>query len=74
MALGLIKPPSEINTKNLPGGKGRLAPKADNFIATCEPIFYKIWEPRRLTALWASPRVTGIVLPVYLLCIQASMM
>jgi hypothetical protein len=27
---------------------------ADNIIAICEPIVYKMWEPRRLTALWAS--------------------
>jgi hypothetical protein len=23
-------------------------------IAMCEPIAYKVWEPRRLTTLWAS--------------------
>jgi hypothetical protein len=28
--------------------------KADNFTAICEPIVYKIWEPRRPIALWAS--------------------
>jgi hypothetical protein len=28
--------------------------KADNLTAICEPIVYKMWEPRRLTTLWAS--------------------
>jgi hypothetical protein len=28
----------ERSTRNLPGGKGRPARKADNFIAICEPI------------------------------------
>jgi hypothetical protein len=31
-------------------GKWRPAPKADNLTAICEPIVYKIWEPRRVTA------------------------
>jgi hypothetical protein len=37
---------------NLLGGKGRPALKADNLTAICEPIVYKMWEPRRLTSLW----------------------
>jgi hypothetical protein len=40
--------------RNLPGGKGRPVRKADNLTAICEPIVLKIWEPRRLTTLWAS--------------------
>jgi hypothetical protein len=28
--------------------------KADNLTAICEPIVYNMWEPRRLTTLWAS--------------------
>jgi hypothetical protein len=28
--------------------------KADNLTDICEPIIQKIWEPRRLTTLWAS--------------------
>jgi hypothetical protein len=28
--------------------------KADNLIAICEPIAQKMWEPRRLTTLWAT--------------------
>jgi hypothetical protein len=33
---------------------GRPTRKADNLTAICEPIVYKMWEPRRLTTLWAS--------------------
>jgi hypothetical protein len=36
------------------GGKGRSALKADILSVICEPIVYKMWEPRRLTTLWAS--------------------
>jgi hypothetical protein len=35
-------------------GKERPACKADNLAAICEPIVYKMWDSRRLTALWAS--------------------
>jgi hypothetical protein len=31
-----------------------LARKADNLTAICERIFWKMWQPRRLTTLWAS--------------------
>jgi hypothetical protein len=34
--------------------KGLPARKVDNLTAICEPIVYKIWESRHLTALWAS--------------------
>jgi hypothetical protein len=42
-----------MSTSNLPGGKGRPARGADNLTAICEPIVYKMWDPRRLTTLWA---------------------
>jgi hypothetical protein len=32
----------------------RPARKPDNLTAICEPIVKKMWEPRRLTTLWAS--------------------
>jgi hypothetical protein len=54
MALGSTRPLTEMSTRNLPGGKGRPARKADKLTAICEPIVYKMWEPRRLTTLWAS--------------------
>jgi hypothetical protein len=39
MGLGSIQLLIEMNTRNLPGGKGRPARKADNLTAICEPIF-----------------------------------
>jgi hypothetical protein len=46
MALVSTQPLTEMSTRNLPGGKGQPALKADNLTTIC--------EPRRLTALWAS--------------------
>jgi hypothetical protein len=54
MALASTQPLTEMSTRNLPGGKRRSKRKADNLTAICEPIFEKMWEPRRLTTLWAS--------------------
>jgi hypothetical protein len=54
MALGLTQPLTEMSTTNLPVGKGGPARKAQNLTAICEPTVYKMWEPRRLTTLWAS--------------------
>jgi hypothetical protein len=44
----------EQSIRKLPGCKECPARKADDFTAICEPIVYKIWEPRRLTTLSAS--------------------
>jgi hypothetical protein len=38
MALGSTEHLTEMSTRNLPSVKGRLARKADNFSAICEPI------------------------------------
>jgi hypothetical protein len=54
MALGFIQPLTGICTKNFPERIGRSAPKADNFTTICEPIVYKICDPRHPTALGAS--------------------
>jgi hypothetical protein len=54
MALGSTQPVIEMSTRNIPGGTGRPARKADNFTAFCEQIVYKMLEPRPLTTLWAS--------------------
>jgi hypothetical protein len=54
MALGSTHSLTEMSTRNLPGVKGRPARKADNFTIICEPMVRKMWEPRRLTSLWAS--------------------
>jgi hypothetical protein len=53
MALGSNQPLTEMNTRNLPGGKWRPAHKADNLTAFCEPIVFKMCEHRRLTNIWA---------------------
>jgi hypothetical protein len=53
MALGSTQPLTEMSTRNLPGGQNRPACKADNLTAICEPIVKEMWEPRRLTTLWA---------------------
>jgi hypothetical protein len=60
-----------MSTRNLPGGKRRPARKADNLIAICEPIVYKMWEPRRLTILWASTacyKDSFTLLPSHYIC------
>jgi hypothetical protein len=54
MALGSTQPLTEMSTRNLRGGKGRAARRVDNFTAICEPTVKKMWEPQRLTTLWAS--------------------
>jgi hypothetical protein len=45
MAQGSTQPVTEMSTRNLPGGKGWPALKADNLSTT--------WEPCRLTTAWA---------------------
>jgi hypothetical protein len=37
MALGSTQPLTEMSSRIVPGGKGRPVPKADNFVAICEP-------------------------------------
>jgi hypothetical protein len=54
MTLGSTQPLTEISTRNLFGDKERPARKADNLTAIHEQIVWKMWEPRRLTTLWAS--------------------
>jgi hypothetical protein len=38
MALGSTQPLTEMSTRNLAGGKGYPAHKADNLTVICEPI------------------------------------
>jgi hypothetical protein len=38
LSLGSTQPLTEMSTKNLTGGKGRPARRADNLTAICEPI------------------------------------
>jgi hypothetical protein len=53
MALGSTQHLTDMSTRNLPGGKDWPAREAESLIAICEPIVSKMWEPRRLTTLWA---------------------
>jgi hypothetical protein len=46
MALGSNQSLTEMSTRNLPGGNGQLAHKADILTAICEPIVWKMWGPR----------------------------
>jgi hypothetical protein len=46
-ALGSTQSLTKMSTRNIPGGKGRPARKSDNLTAICEPIVYKMLEPRR---------------------------
>jgi hypothetical protein len=54
MCLGPTQPLTEMSTRDLPGGNGRSAHKADNLTAICELIVQKMSEPQHLTTLWAS--------------------
>jgi hypothetical protein len=38
MTLGSTQPLTEMSTRNIPGGKGQSAGKADSLTANCEPI------------------------------------
>jgi hypothetical protein len=50
MALGSTQTPTEMSTRNLPGGRRvRLTTLPSSMIR----LSREMWEPRRLTALWA---------------------
>jgi hypothetical protein len=57
------QPLTEMSTSNLPGGRGRPAREAKNFTAICEPIVYKMWEPRRLKPYGPPRSLTVVPLP-----------
>jgi hypothetical protein len=65
MVLGSTQPLTEMSIKNLTGAEERPELKADNLTAICEPIVYKMWEPRRLTNLWASTACYGDSVTVF---------
>jgi hypothetical protein len=51
MVLGSTQTLTDMNTRNLPGGKGRPTRNADNLTFICQLIVKKIWEPLRVTTL-----------------------
>jgi hypothetical protein len=53
MALVSTQPLTVMNTSIFLEGKGGRVRKADKFTTICDPIFYKMCEPRPLTPLWA---------------------
>jgi hypothetical protein len=59
MALGSTQPLMEMNTRNLPGGKGRPVRKADNLSAICEPTVQKKWEPWHLNPMGLHGQLQG---------------
>jgi hypothetical protein len=59
-------PPTEMSSRNLPGGKERSPRNVRNLTAICEQIVYKMRQPRRLTILWTS-MVCYFFVPVQLL-------
>jgi hypothetical protein len=67
MALGSTQPLTEMNTRNLPGGKKRPERRADILAAFCEPNVCKFWEPQPLATLRVSTACTAIALPYLLL-------
>jgi hypothetical protein len=64
MALGSTQPLTEMSTRNILGSKGRPARKADN-MPPFELIVYKMWEPQRLTTLWASTACYRVTFTFY---------
>jgi ABC-type cobalt transport system substrate-binding protein len=60
MAQGSTQPLTHEYQESSWGVKdGRPAREADNFTAIFEPIFQKMWEPRRIATLWASTACYG---------------
>jgi hypothetical protein len=66
MALGSTQPLTAMSTRNLLGGKGQPARKADNLTAICEPTVYKKCGSLNVSKPYGTSHpVTGIALPFY---------
>jgi hypothetical protein len=54
MDMGSTQPLTEATTRNIPGDKGWSTRKADNtYRHVWADRLEKMWEPQRLTTLWA---------------------
>jgi hypothetical protein len=56
MALESTQPLTEMSTRNLPGGKGWLARKADNLTTNCEPTVCRKYGIIDVSQPYGSPR------------------